>query len=140
MAGSGMQGGPGGYAQLMQSLMQNPAAFTGGGFGQTLAANPGGASLAAWQPSMPGQQTAPAQSFQWGQQYPQAAQQPNYGSSPLAQALASFQAAAPAQQAAANPIQTYIQQQQAAQAAPPPAAAQPVAQPIDNSVSTGGSE
>lgn len=103
MAGSGMQGAQGGYAQLMQALMSNPQAFTGGGFGQTLAANP----------------------MQWGMQQQPGQQFP--GVSPQAAAMAAWQPQMPAPQAAANPIPGLVAQQQAAQqaAAMPPVAATP---------------
>lgn len=96
-----MQGAQGGYAQLMQALMSNPQAFTGGGFGQTLAANP----------------------MQWGMQQQPGQQFP--GVSPQAAAMAAWQPQMPAPQAAANPIPGLVAQQQAAQAAPATAAAAP---------------
>jgi len=164
-AQSGMassQGGQANYAQLMQALMSNPQAFTGGGFGQTLAANPQSgmspqaASLAAnWYPGMPAQQAVPGASFNWGQQYPAGQSQwpAGYGSSPIGQAimgmspqasaLAGWQAQAPQQQAVGNPIQTLLDQQAAAQAAAAQqAAAQPAAPPPppDGNVSGSGSE
>lgn len=73
----GMGGSQGQYMQLMQALMSNPQAFTGGAMGQspfaqTLANNPGGMgsafvgamngspqSMAYWQPAMPAMQQAP---------------------------------------------------------------------------------
>lgn len=72
-----------GYMDLMRSLMTNPAAFTGGGFGQTLAANPQGgvspqaAALASWQPPTPAPQAAanPIPAFVAQQQAAQAATQ-----------------------------------------------------------------
>jgi hypothetical protein len=149
--GSGLP--QGNYAQLMQSLMTNPQAFTGGGFGQTLAANPmqGGMSpqamalSAGWQPNVPGQQIAPSPSFAWGQQYGGAGPQQQWpSSSPIGAALAGWQPPAPAQQQAGDPIGAFIAQQQAAQAAVAQQAAQQAAaapqqpaQPVDNG--TGGS-
>jgi len=158
--GSGLP--QGNYAQLMQALVSNPQAFTGGGFGQTLAANPQGglspqatALAANWYPGMPAQQAAPGASFNWGQQYPAPQQQwpAGYSSSPIGQAimgmspqasaLAGWQAQAPPQQAIGNPIQALLDQQAAAQAAAAQqAAAQPAAPPPppDGNVSGSGSE
>lgn len=164
MAGSGMQGMPAGYAQLMQSLMMNPAAFTHGGFGQTLAANPpqGGMSpqaaalSAGWQPNAPGQQVAPSPAFAWGQQYGGGSQQwpAGYAGSPIGQAimgmspqgagLAAWQPAAPVQQQAPDPVGAFLAQQQAAQAAAQQAAqqaaAQPPPQPYDSNPGGSGGE
>ena len=140
------QGGQANYAQLMHALMTNPQAFTGGGFGQTLAANPQG--LAAWQPTMPGQQAGPQQSFAWGQQYPslQSPWPSAFAGSPIGQAVASiapassWQPTSPPQQAAPNPIPSLVAQQQAAQAAAAQQMPAPAPPPPDNSVSGSGSE